>query len=309
MTERVQQISLAGFGPPPVPTLAGRPDSLGRADISYRDASGILAKGVGFLSGYDFTLNPYIGCTYSCTYCYAQSFVPDDKKRAEWGSWAIAKQNAIDLLARRREGTLDGKRIYMSSVTDAYQPAERKTRLTRGVLEVLAERHAPRLVVQTRSPDVSRDIDIFQRIKERGGQVQVNMTVTTDDDEVRRAFEPGCAHNRARLKSITEITAAAVQTAITMTPLLLVSDPETFADSLLATGVRRFIVQGFNMNDERRYMAHTRQLAKDVLSEKLGCSGEEMIRMYEERYRRTRRVLRNRLPNLGEGQSGFGPPF
>ena len=77
-----------------------------------------------------------------------------------------------------RTGALDGKRIYMSSVTDPYQTVERRTRLTRTLLEILAEKHAPKLVVQTRSPDVVRDIDLFAAIEERGGRVQVNMTVT-----------------------------------------------------------------------------------------------------------------------------------
>ena len=73
------------------------------------------------------------------------------------------KENALELLERRKRGALDGKLIYMSTVTDPYQPIERQLDLTRGLLEVLADRHSPKLVVQTRSPDVARDCDLFLR--------------------------------------------------------------------------------------------------------------------------------------------------
>ncbi len=300
------QPQLAGFGPAPI---AKRPENIGKAQISYRDAGSILARGTGFLSSYDFTLNPFTGCTFSCTYCYAQSFIPDDKARDDWGNWAIVKQNAMELIARRRDGSLDGKRIYMSSVTDPYQPIERSVRLTRSILEILAERHRPKLVVQTRSPDATRDIDLFKKIEERGGRVQVNMTVTTDDEDIRRAFEPGCPANHARMKAIGEIAATGVQTAVTLTPLLLVSDPKAFAASLLETGVRRFIIQGFNINERNQFVAHTRELALSVLRDKLRCPDVQVLPLYQERYEWTKKILMEALPKMGEGREGFAPPF
>ena len=104
---------------------------------------------------YDFTLNPYSGCSFGCTYCYAAFFSKTREQRDRWGYWVMVKENALELLERRKRGALDGKRIYMSTVTDPYQPIERQLDLTRGLLEVLADRHSPKLVVQTRSPDVS----------------------------------------------------------------------------------------------------------------------------------------------------------
>ncbi len=112
------------------------------------------------------------------------------------------KENAVELLKRRRPGSLDGKLIYMSSVTDAYQPVERKLKLTQGLLEILAERHRPKLVVQTRSPDVVRNAGRFREIVARGGRVQINLTVTTDDEDVRKAFEPLCPSNARRLSGL-----------------------------------------------------------------------------------------------------------
>ena len=87
----------------------------------------------------------------------------------------------------------------------------------------------PKLVVQTRSPDVVRDCDLFKAIRgEWRGGVQVNMTVTTDDEDIRRTFEPFCPSNTMRLRAIGEVRAAGVDTCITMTPLLLVSSPYAF---------------------------------------------------------------------------------
>ena len=102
------------------------------------------------------------------------------------------KENALALLERKRRSTLLGKTIYMSSVTDPYQPIEKRLGLTRELLRILAERYQPRLVIQTRSPLVTRDVDLLRRFE----HVQVNMTITTDSEEVRRAFEPTCPNNR-----------------------------------------------------------------------------------------------------------------
>ena len=151
----------------------------GRAEISSKPAREILTRATGFMADYDFTLNPYSGCAFGCTYCYAAFFSHSAKRRDTWGQWVEVKANAVELMRRRGVGKLDGKYIYMSSVTDPYQPVERTVELTRGILQVLADRHAPKLVVQTRSPDVVRDRDLFQQIEGQGGRVRVNMTVTT----------------------------------------------------------------------------------------------------------------------------------
>ena len=251
------------------------PARLGRTDVTYRPAREILTRASGFIGGYDFTLNPYSGYGFGCTYCYAAFFTRSREQQDRWGLWVNAKENAARLLGELRPGELDGKPIYMSSVTDPYQPLERKLELTRSVLEVLAGRHRPRLVVQTRSPLALRDADLFREIERKGGRVQVNMTVTTDDEDVRMTFEPGCPSNPARLKAIGKIHQAGVQSCVTLTPLLLVQDTEAFAGSLLATGVRRFIAQTFHFR-KGEFVAQTRQAALDIMAEKLGCTARDL---------------------------------
>ena len=282
--------------------------TLGKATVSKYSAREILTRTNGFLKTYDFTINPHQGCTFGCTYCYAAFFVQDQKQQDSWGNWVRIKENGPELMAAHRPGSLDGKRIYMSSVTDPYQPIERTTMKTRGILESLVENHRPKLVVQTRSPLVTRDLDLFARIEEKGGRVQVNMTVTTDDEDVRKTFEPGCPSGAARLKAIREIQQAGIQTCVTITPMLLILDPEAFAESLLDTGVKRFITQSFHFSDEG-LIAQTREAAFRIMAEKLECNQQEFRTKYTQHYRRAREVLRDRLPSLGEGRQGFAPPF
>ena len=288
--------------------LAARPERIGKTSVEYRQAGSILNRASGFLSDYDFTLNPYAGCSFGCTYCYAVRFSGRNDAEDSWGQWVDVKENAVALVTKLPAGALDGKRIYMSSVTDPYQSIEQRVRLTRSILEVLAERHRTKLIVQTRSPDVTRDIDIFHTTMEGGGNVQVNMTVTTDDDEVRRVFEPGCPSNAVRLNAITEVQAAGIQSCITLTPLLLVKNTAAFTDALLATGVKRFITQPFHVG-RAQFVAGTRQAGLQLMAERLGCDAQDVVWRHLLHYNAVRAELMRRLPNLGEGREGFAPPF
>lgn len=263
------------------------------AKIQHKQASSILSKTRGFTDGYDYTLNPYSGCVFGCTYCYAAFFARTDEQLASWGKWVEVKENAVDLLRKKRRKPLIDQRIYMSSVTDPYQPVEAKLELTRALLEELAAHHQVRLVVQTRSPLVTRDIDILKRFK----YVRVNMTVTTDDETVRRAFEPACPPNPKRLAAIREIAAAGIPTSVTMTPLLPVRDAEAFAESLKTTGAGRFVIQNFHLG-ETRFAAGTGAAARALLAER-GWDDAQ--------YAAVKRVLRARLPNVYEGKAGFAP--
>ncbi|MCY4243807.1 MAG: radical SAM protein [Gammaproteobacteria bacterium] len=291
----------------PLHSAAGKPGTSGNAAVSYENARAILTRAGGFLSGYDFTLNPYNGCSFGCTYCYAAffsrgGFYPDD-----WGKWVRVKENAVALLEKHKPGSLGGKLIYLSSVTDPYQPLEKKLRLTRALLEALAA-HKPKLVVQTRSPMVARDCDVYQRIEQAGGRVQVNMTITTDDENIRRAFEPSCPSNAVRMGAIGQVAQAGVDACITMTPLLLVSNPDGFVKDLSATGVKKFIAQPFHFG-KGKFVAQTRAEAVAVMAEKLNCGEAEYQARYLRHYRRVFATLKKSLPNLGEGKDGFAPPF
>ena len=288
-------------------------DKMGQAEVEYKKASVILSRTSGFISSYDFTLNPYSGCSFGCTYCYAAFFSKDPQKVEQWGYWVTVKENALDIMRRHKIGSLDNKRIYMSSVTDPYQPLERKIRLTRGLLNILIERHTPKLVVQTRGPLVAEDIPLFNKIEAKGGRVQVNMTITTDDEDIRKAFEPLCPANSQRLQAIQRVKESGINACITITPTLLIRDIQGFIEGLLATGVHRFITQSFHWGSGQ-FMAGTRDEAMTLLADKLQCSDKEVIDRYNQRYQTFRRQLqtelkKRNLPPAGEGKEGFKPPF
>jgi DNA repair photolyase len=217
--------------------------------------------------------------------------VRDQERRESWGQWVRVKENALELLRKQRRKPLNGVAIYLSSVTDPYQPIERKLNLTRAILDELATYHRVRLVVQTRSPLVTRDLDLLGRFE----AVQVNMTVTTDDEVVRKVFEPGCASIGQRLRAIADVQRAGIATCITLTPLLPVTDPIAFAERLKATGVERFVTQYLH-TERGQFVAGTRAAAVALCRER-GWN--------DSAYRRTVDVLRTRLPHLTEGRDGF----
>ena len=269
------------------------PDRLGHAKVEKNQVSSILTKASGFMASYDFTLNPYSGCTFGCVYCYAASFARGVDKRDTWGKWVSVKENALALI-RKQHGKLKDTVVYMSSVTDPYQPIDRLTGITRSLIEELLIQKA-KLVIQTRSPLVTRDIDLLVQFGER---VQVNMTVTTDSEIVRKEFEPTCSSNSARLKAIKEVSDAGIPSCITMTPLLPVEDAKNFGQTLLETGVERFIIQPFHA-EKGRFVAGTREGAVTLVKE---------MEWTQEKYELTRDILKNLLPQLGEGKEGFAPP-
>jgi DNA repair photolyase len=272
-----------------------KPTRIGRSTVEYRHASSILTKATGFADSFDYTLNPYSGCQFGCTYCYAAFFAKTDDLKDSWGQWIHVKENALDLLKRQRRKPLIDKTLYMSTVTDPYQPIEKDLNLTRAILEELLIYHRVRLMVQTRGPLVTRDIDLFKQFS----HIQINMTITTDDDTVRHTFEPTCASIDQRLAAITEVYAAGIPTCITMTPLLPVADPVTFADRLLATGATRFIAQAFHMS-KSRFVSSTGDQARALAKQ---------MNWTEARYREVYRVLESKLPALFEGKDGFRPPW
>ena len=277
------------FGDPEV-TLK-YPIRIGHATIEASASRSILTKTTGFMSGYDYSLNPYSGCSYGCTYCYAAFFVADDRKRENWGKWVSVKENALEKLQNMRTD-LRGKTIYMSSVTDPYQPIERRLKLVRGLLRELLDREV-RLVVQTRSPLVVRDIDILLKFK----HARVNMTIGTDSRRVQRVFEPHCPSPKTRLHAIQKVLDAGINSCITLTPLLPIENPSKFIEDLKATGIKHFVVQPFHAN-RGKFVANTRPQALKIVSE-MGWT--------EDNYQNFLQMMKNNLELVEEGREGFAP--
>jgi len=102
--------------------------------IKEISSKNIIAK--SNLPSADYVINPYVGCSHSCIYCYARfmkRFTGHDEK---WGKFIDAKINAIDLIPNQSTKYI-GKSVFLSSVTDPYMPIEKKYELTRGILKKL----------------------------------------------------------------------------------------------------------------------------------------------------------------------------
>ncbi len=218
------------------------PERMGAAQIGVRENAKALHDTSDYLSYSDYSLNPYVGCGFGCSYCYAAFFVPDEEKKKDWGKWIDVKVNSVREILRKKD--LKGKRVVMSSATDAYQPLERRVQLTRAIVETLSDpRRQPDLTIMTRSPIVTRDIDLFKRFE----KIQVNMSVTTDSDAIRKRFEPSCASIDQRIEAIKEVKAAGIRIAIGLSPLLPLEDPEKFAKRIAALEPDAYWASTFNI--------------------------------------------------------------
>ncbi|MEW9700948.1 radical SAM protein [Paenibacillus sp. SI8] len=213
--------------------------------LARKSPKHLLNKASGYLEGYTHTLNPYTGCAFACSYCYVRQMPVALFREGEWGGWVDVKENAAALLERelakaKRQGSVT---IFMSSSTDPYQPVEYRERLTRSLLGVMADNPPDFLFVQTRSPLVTRDMDLLAQLGER---VRVSMTVETDREEVRRAFTPSAPPIPARLNALRELTARGIPVQATIAPVLPCS--EGFAEQLAGI-VDRVCIDDYFMGD------------------------------------------------------------
>lgn len=162
----------------------------------------------------DYCINPYVGCLHGCVYCYARFMKRFTKHSEPWGRFLDVKVNAPEVL--ERELRRDPRRgiILLGSVTDAYQPIERKYRLTRAILELLVSSDFP-VSVLTKSALVTRDIDVFRQFSE----CEVGLTITALDPEIARDFEPCSSRPDERLAALRKLHTAGIRTYAFIGPI------------------------------------------------------------------------------------------
>lgn len=257
------------------------------------EARSIFSPATGFIrrGGFDWTCNPYVGCTFGCAYCYAMYLPQNRRPLGDWGRWFTAKKNAVEL-ARGRAAKTAGRSVYVSSVTDPYQPVERGLGLTRGILEELVP-HQPRVLIQTRGPLLVRDIDVFSRFD----AIRINVTIPTDSEDVRRAFEPKSPPLERRWRAVAEAKAAGLQVGVCVTPMLPLADPVAFAGRLAELAPDVLTLQDFH-SAGGRFGADTHPDARRTVAEFGWSAG---------RYAEARGAIGARLP-FYEGEAGFFPP-
>ncbi|HEU5183869.1 MAG TPA: radical SAM protein [Gemmatimonadaceae bacterium] len=211
--------------------------------------NGPEVTGMGFWS-----INPYVGCAFGCTYCYARyahryvmersvtaDVLGDDVRQAAaamppWLAFErriFVKQNAPEVLARtlrqgsdRHRGLVEGETVLVGTATDPYQPAERRYRVTRGILEVLAQHPGMDIVIITKSPLVTRDLDVLRRIA-RHSELSVHLSLITLDRALARRIEPRAPTPEARLRALVRLRESGIDAGINCMPVLpgITDDP------------------------------------------------------------------------------------
>lgn len=181
----------------------------------------IIARNQSPDVGFDAGVNPYRGCAHGCSYCYAR---PTHEYLGfsaglDFETKILVKKEAPDLLRRALTSPRwKPEPIMLSGNTDAYQPAERRLRITRRCLEVLAELRNP-VAITTKSYLVTRDADLLGPMSEWGGAAVV-LSITTLRNEIQRAMEPRASTPGRRLGAIKVLADAGVPVGVIVAPVV-----------------------------------------------------------------------------------------
>jgi len=166
------------------------------------------------ISGFDYCLNPYVGCGHGCRYCYASFMKRFTGHQEPWGEFIDVKVNAPSLLKNQLKRAKQGV-VAISTVTDPYQPIEKRYRITRRCLEILLDQQFP-VNLLTRSPLCLRDLDLFKRFK----KIEVGLTVTTHDEAMKKLFEPCSPSISSRIRTLETLRKEKIRTYAFIGPLL-----------------------------------------------------------------------------------------
>lgn len=179
------------------------------------------------IPGAKWVINQYIGCQYSCKYCYAK-FMYRWYSYGRWGSWVVVKENMPFLIKNKYVNGL----VCMSSVSDPYQPIERRLKLTRSILENMNKRI--RLSILTKSDLVLRDIDLFKRFND----IEVGLTVNGFDIDIKRDLEPYSPSVSKRIDALKALHENGVRSYAFISPIIpgltevedIIGETEDFVD-------------------------------------------------------------------------------
>jgi DNA repair photolyase len=230
-----------------------------------------------------WTINPYRGCEFGCKYCYARyahEFMelrdPLDFERKIFVKEFDAERFRHELLKLPL-----GESVALGTATDPYQPAERRYRVTRAMLEVFAGTAGLRLGITTKSDLVPRDIDLLKEISRRH-YCSISITVTTADAALARAIEPLAPRPDLRLAAVEKLSDAGIPANVFCAPILpLLNDSEVNLDAVAsraaAAGARAF---GGNV-------VFLKDCSRDVFLSFLEERFPLLVRRYRERFERS----------------------
>ncbi|MEM5419460.1 MULTISPECIES: PA0069 family radical SAM protein [Paraburkholderia] len=199
-----------------------------RTEVFEERAKSILTRNQSPDIPFNVSLNPYRGCEHGCIYCFARpthSYL-GLSPGLDFESRIYAKVNAAELLAREiAKPSYEPEPIALGVNTDAWQPVERDLRITRRVVEVLAERQHPFAAI-TKSSLIERDLDLLAPMAARQ-QFMAAITITTLDADIARSLEPRAATPARRLRTIRTLAEAGVPVGVSIAPVIpFVTEPD-----------------------------------------------------------------------------------
>ena len=183
-----------------------------------------------------WTINPYRGCEFGCKYCYARyahEFM--ELRDPELFERKIYAKRFEAALFRAELGRLKfGSTVWIGTATDPYQPAERRFRITRQILEVCAARHGFDYGITTKSDLVARDVDLLERIAAKNA-VGVHISITTLDESLARMIEPRAPRPALRLAAVRKLSERGIPVSVLAHPVMpLINDSEKSLDRVCA---------------------------------------------------------------------------
>jgi len=193
-----------------------RADAATYQEVTCRSALNPV-KGMPF----NFTLNPYRGCTHGCHYCFARRYHVQFEMNSddEFASVILVKRNFVEVLRRELDRpSWSREHVAFGTATDPYQPIEGHYKLTRQSIAALARGRTP-IGLITKGPMVVRDRDVLLELTRAAG-CTVYMSVPTVDEDAWRVLEPGTAHPLQRLRAVRELTDAGVNAGVLMAPIV-----------------------------------------------------------------------------------------
>lgn len=199
-----------------------------RTQIYEERAKSILTRNQSPDIPFNVSLNPYRGCEHGCIYCFARpthSYL-GLSPGLDFESRLYAKINAPELLARElAKPGYEPEPIALGVNTDAWQPVERELRITRRVIEVLAQRQHPFAAI-TKSSLIERDLDLLAPMAERQ-QFMAAITITTLDADIARTLEPRAATPSRRLRTIRTLAQAGIPVGVSIAPVIpFITEPD-----------------------------------------------------------------------------------
>jgi len=194
------------------------------------------------LPGIDYSLNPYFGCQHNCIYCYSPNVLRID--RDNWGDFVSIKKNIPLLLSKELKNKKHGV-IGISTVTDPYQPIEKKTFVTKYCLEQILKYDFP-VVIHTKSSLISRDINIISDLSDS----EVMISIGTFNDFHRRIFEPFSSSIEERINVLKNFSQIGIKVSVFFGPVYPFLNKEDFINILSVfndINVSEIMIDSFHM--------------------------------------------------------------